>query len=399
MVAVVEFETARIVAEIGGLFIALGIVARIAMRFRIAASPIFLLVGLLIGNGGVADLDFSQPFIGVAAEVGAVLLLFFLGLEFSARTIVREAKMHSRTALVDIVINGVPGAVIAWILGWGPVVALAMAGVTYVSSSGISTQVAREMGWKNRPEWKSLVAILVLEDLVMAPYLPIVTALAGATSLFWGVTGVGIGLFVVTVLLVVGARGMKPFAKLLKADSSASLLLTAFGLALLAGGVSAMLNFSSAVAAFLVGLLITGDVAEAIRKRMAPLRDVFAAVFFVFFGLQTDPADVIPALPVVLLLVVVTWMTKVVTVYYALRQADSLITLRRMCALRGGSVLSARGEFSVAIGALVVSLGIGPEGWQGLVAAYVIVSALFGPFIARFFDRVEPTPVFNNPIY
>jgi CPA2 family monovalent cation:H+ antiporter-2 len=274
-----------------------------------------------------------------------------------------------------------------------------MAGVTYVSSSGISTQVAREMGWKNRPEWKSLVAILVLEDLVMAPYLPIVTALAGATSLFWGVTGVGIGLFVVTVLLIVGARGIKPFAKLLKADSSASLLLTAFGLALLAGGVSAMLDFSSAVAAFLVGLLITGDVAEAIRKRMAPLRDVFAAVFFVFFGLQTDPADVLPALPVVLLLVVVTWMTKVATVYYALRQTGSDLVHRKMCALRGGSVLSARGEFSVAIGALVVSLGIGPEGWQGLVATYVIVSALFGPFIARFFDRVEPAPVFNHPIY
>jgi len=399
IIAAVEFETARILAEIGGLFFALGIVTRIAMRFRVAASPIFLLVGLLIGNGGVADLDFSQPFIGVAAEVGAVLLLFFLGLEFSARTIVREAKMHSRTALVDIVLNGAPGAFIAWMLGWGPVVALAMAGVTYVSSSGIATQVAREMGWKKRPEWKSLVAILVLEDLVMAPYLPIVTALAGATSLFWGVTGVGIGLLVVTVLLIVGARGIKPFAKLLKADSSASLLLTAFGLALLAGGVSAMLDFSSAVAAFLVGLLITGDVAETIRKRMAPLRDVFAAGFFVFFGLQTDPADVLPALPVALLLVFVTWITKVVTVYYALRQTDSDIANRRMCALRGGSVLSARGEFSVAIGALVVSLGIGPDGWQGLVATYVIVSALFGPFVARFFDRVEPAPVFNNPIY
>jgi CPA2 family monovalent cation:H+ antiporter-2 len=160
-----------------------------------------------------------------------------------------------------------------------------------------------------------------------------------------------------------------------------------------------MLDFSSAVAAFLVGLLITGDVAEAIRKRMAPLRDVFAAVFFVFFGLQTDPADVLPALPVVLILVAVTWMTKVATVYYALRQTGSEIAHRRMCALRGGSVLSARGEFSVAIGALVISLGIGPEGWQGLVATYVIVSALFGPFVARFFDRVEPAPVVSNPIY
>ncbi len=53
----------------------------------------------------------------------------------------------------------------------------------------------------------------------------------------------------------------------------------------------------------------------------------------------------------------------------------------------------------MAIGALVISLGVGPEGWQGLVATYVIVSALFGPFVARFFDRVEPAPVVSNPIY
>jgi CPA2 family monovalent cation:H+ antiporter-2 len=160
-----------------------------------------------------------------------------------------------------------------------------------------------------------------------------------------------------------------------------------------------MFDFSSAVAAFLVGLLITGDVAEAIRKRMAPLRDVFAAVFFVFFGLQTNPADVLPALPIVLILVAITWVTKVATVYYALRQTGSDLTHRRMCALRGGSVLSARGEFSVAIGALVISLGIGPEGWQGLVATYVIVSALVGPFVARFFDQTEPAPDVSNPIY
>lgn len=397
--AVVDTLTARVVAEIGGLFILLGLVARCATWLRFASAPLFLLVGVGFGEGGIVDLDFSQPFIVVCAEVGAILLLLFLGLEFSATTIVKQVKSHRRTALVDLVLNGVPGGIVAAMLGWDPVLILAMAGVTYVSSSGIVTQVAREMGWKSRPEWKSLVAVLVLEDLVMAPYLPILTAIAGATSLFWGLTGVGIGLIVVTFLLVIGARGFRPFARLLKADSGSSLLLTTLGLALVAGGVSALFDFSSAIAAFFVGLLITGEIAEAIRIRLAPLRDIFAAVFFVFFGLQTDPADMVPALPVAVALVFVTWLTKVVTVYFALGEGNNPTSDRRGCALRGGSLLSARGEFSVAIGAVIASIGIAPENWQGVVASYVILSALVGPVIARFGDRVKVGPEEAIPSY
>jgi CPA2 family monovalent cation:H+ antiporter-2 len=397
--ALVEPETARIVAELGGVFVLLGIIARVAVKLRIASAPLFLLAGVGFGVGGVADLDFSQPFIGVAAEVGAIMLLLFLGLEFSAKTIVKEVRRHRKTAVVDLFLNATPGVVIALLLGWNVVFVVAMAGITYVSSSGIATQVAREMGWKSRPEWKSLVTILVLEDLVMAPYLPVLAAIGGAASFLSGACGVGSGLFVVAVLLFVGARGGKPFALLLKADSGASLLLTTFGLALFAGGVAAMFDFSSAVAAFFVGLLITGELAEAIRIRMAPLRDVFAAVFFVFFGLQTDPADVVAKLPIAMILVLITWATKVATVYYALGQSGVTATHRRFCAFRGGSVLSARGEFSVAIAALVIGFAGSPEGLQGIVASYVLMSALAGPFVARFFDRKPPVGIEKPVIY
>lgn len=394
-----EPETARIVAELGGVFVLLGIIARVAVKLHIASAPLFLLAGVGFGVGGVADLDFSQPFIGVAAEVGAIMLLLFLGLEFSAKTIVKEVRRHRKTAVVDLFLNATPGVVIALLLGWNVVFVVAMAGITYVSSSGIATQVAREMGWKSRPEWKSLVTILVLEDLVMAPYLPVLAAIGGAASFLSGAFGVGSGLFVVAVLLFVGARGGKPFAFLLKADSGASLLLTTFGLALFAGGVAAMFDFSSAVAAFFVGLLITGELAEAIRIRMAPLRDVFAAVFFVFFGLQTDPADVVAKLPIAMILVLITWATKVATVYYALGQSGVTATHRRFCAFRGGSVLSARGEFSVAIAALVIGFAGSPEGLQGIVASYVLMSALAGPFVARFFDRKPPVGIEKPVIY
>ena len=387
VLAVLEESKMRTIAEIGGLFVLLGVVARVANSLKFATGPLFLVVGLGFGVGGVAQFDFSEPFIALSAEVGAILLLLFLGLEFSATTIVQEARRHVPTAFVDVVLNAIPGAIVAVVLGWPSTLVLAMAGVTYVSSSGIATQVAREMGWKSRPEWKSLVSVLVLEDLVMAPYLPVLTALGAAISVWSGLLGVAIGLAVVTLLLVVGARGVRVFSGLLSVDSGAALLLTTLGLALLAAGVAGMFNFSSVVAAFFVGLLITGDLAQAIRNRMAPLRDVFAALFFVFFGLQTDPADLVPALPVVSVLVCATWLTKVATVYYALGRGGHRGDDRMMCALRGGSLLSARGEFSIAIGVLVVGFGGAPANWQGVVATYVIVSALVGPVAARTFDR------------
>ncbi len=385
--ALVEESISRTIAEIGGLFVLLGVVARLAFSIRVASAPLFLLVGLGLGVGGVVQFDVSEPFIAVSAEVGALLLLLFLGLEYSAETIVRETRLHLRTAVVDLLLNATPGVVVGLLLGWSPTMILAMAGVTYVSSSGIATQVAREMGWRNRPEWDSLVSVLVLEDLVMAPYLPILTGLGAAISVWSGLLGVGFGLAVVSILLFVGSRGVKVFGAILSANSGAALLLTTLGLALLAGGVAGLFGFSPVVAAFFVGLLITGEVAEIVRARMSALRDVFAAVFFVFFGIQTDPADMLPALPLAVVLVVITWATKVATVYYALRRSGHEGDDLKWCALRGGSVLSARGEFSIAIGALIVGFGIAPEEWQGIVAAYVIVSAIVGPMVARAVDR------------
>ena len=396
--AAVSGDTARIVLELGVLLLVLGAVARLAAAWKIASAPMFLMVGLAFGDGGVVPIELSQPLIEVFAEVGLILLLLFLGLEYSADTILLEVRTHRRTALVDVVLNAVPGAVTGVIFGWDPIVVLAMAGVTYISSSGIATQVAREMGWRSRPEWKSLVAVLVLEDLVMAPYLPVLSALGIATSLVLGMTGVAAGLLTVSILLFLGSRGIWVFSAVLKDDSGTTLLLTTLGLALAAGGLAGLLNFSSAVAAFFIGLLITGEVADAIRNRLRPLRDVFAAIFFVFFGLQTNPADIPSALIAGVVLVAITWFTKVVTVWFALGEGRSSIDAgidrfatparnqRWFCALRGGSVLSARGEFSVAIGALIVAFDAAPAQWQGIVATYVMLSAVAGPLLAKVFD-------------
>lgn len=374
------------VAEIGLVLIALGLLARLALWLRMSSVPFFLLIGLALGNGGIYPLHLSGPFIALSAETGAILLLFFLGLEYSASTIASELRHHRRMAVYDVLFNAIPGALVGLILGWGVIGILGMAGVTYISSSGIVTQVAREMGWKSRPEWKALVSVLVLQDLVMAPYLPIIVAITGAASLFAGLLTVGIGLLSVAALLFIGSRGVVISKRLLNPKDGAAFLLLLMGLAMAVGGASAGVGFSSAVAAFLIGLLITGDVAEAARERLAPLRDLFASLFFLFFGLQTDPSNLPAAIAIALPLAILTIATKVATVYFAIRH-DSLVPTVHLTALRGGALLGARGEFSIAIGTIIAISGLAPKGWTGVVAAYVIATAIMGPLIARWADR------------
>lgn len=377
-----------VVLEIGLLLIALGLLARAAAAIGFSSVPLFLLAGLAFGNGGLLPMTLSATFVSIAAEIGAILLLFFLGLEYSAKQVVREMQRHRSTAVADVLLNAIPGALFALAMGWGPLAAIGLAGVTYVSSSGIVTQVAREMGWRGKPEWNSLVSVLVLEDLVMAPYLPIVTAIAGAGSLVAGLTSVGVGLLVCSLVLVIGLRERHVLNRLFDANAPGALLLTAMGLALAAGGVATNLGFSSAVAAFLVGLLVTGDVAHAVRHRLAPLRDVFSAVFFVFFGLNTNPREIVPVLLPALVLVVITTISKIYTVRFAVIRAQVEHDGHPWrSALRGGSLMSARGEFSVVVGALVASAAFAPAQWNGFVAAYVIITATTGPLLARVFDR------------
>lgn len=375
-----------IVAEIGAILIGLGLLARLALWLGMSSVPLFLLIGLALGDGGIFPLNLSKPFLALSAEIGAILLLFFLGLEYSASTIASELRHHRRAGFIDLLLNSLPGAIVGLALGWGWIGALSLAGITYISSSGIVTQVAREMGWRSRPEWKKLLSILVLEDLVMAPYLPIIVALTGAASLLAGLITVSVGLLVVALIMFIGTRGVSISRKILDPRDGAAFLLILLGLAMAVGGFSAGVGFSSAVAAFFVGLLITGEVAEAARQRMAPLRDLFASLFFLFFGLQTDPSNLSGALVIAIPLALLTVGTKIATLYLSVRH-DQELEDPKFVAIRGGALLGARGEFSIAIGSIVAVSDLAPKGWTAIIASYVITTAVIGPLLARWADR------------
>lgn len=375
---------APIFLEFGLLLVGLGILARIAHRLTISPVPLYLIAGLFFGEGGIVGVPASNEFISTVAELGVVLLLLLLGLEYSGTELIETARRQSKTGIVDLVLNAVPGALLALILGWGWIGALALAGITYISSSGIVSQVVRDLRWRRNPETAPVVSVLVLEDLMMAPYLPILTVVVTGTGLVAGLISVGTALIVVAVVILIAVKGSVRFHRLLSPRDPVGLLLLVFGAAIAAAGLAGIVDFSPAVAAFLVGLLLTGEVAEIARRRLDPLRDVLAAVFFAYFGLAVDPGDLPGVLLPALLLAAVTIVTKFVTGWFAARTVKGT----PMGAMRAGALLAARGEFSVVIAGLVAVSLVLPPTFQAFVAAYVLITASTGPIIARFAEPI-----------
>jgi CPA2 family monovalent cation:H+ antiporter-2 len=154
------------------------------------------------------------------------------------------------------------------------------------------------------------------------------------------------------------------------------ILLTVFGAVLLVAGVAQRLHVSAAIGAFLVGIASSGPIADQSHRLLAPLRDLFAATFFFFFGLQIDPSTLPPVLPLAVGLGIVTAATKALTGYWAAKRTG----VDKKGRFRAGMALVARGEFSIVIA------GIGASVEPGLVplsAAYVLFLAILGPILTR----------------
>ncbi|MEO3792149.1 cation:proton antiporter [Nonomuraea sp. B10E15] len=371
-------HTAILFLEFGAVLLGLGVLGALALRGGISPIPLYLIAGLAFGTGGVLPLATSEEFISVGAELGVVLLLLTLGLEYNADELVTSLTSNARAGIVDLVLNAAPGAIIALLLGWGPVAAVAMAGVTYATSSGITAKVLSDLGWIGNRETPTVLSLLVFEDLTMAVYLPILTTMLAGLSLVSGAISVGIALLTVSIVLVVALRFGRFIEAFVSSPNSEVLLLKVVGLALLVAGLAQQLQVSAAVGAFLVGIALSGELAEDAQALLAPLRDLFAAVFFVFFGFQTDPAKILPVAGLAALLALVSMITKVVTGMYAAKRAG----IARAGQARAGIALVPRGEFNIVIAGLAVGAGAHPD-LGALAAAYVLILAAFGPLAAK----------------
>ncbi|MBC7760218.1 MAG: cation:proton antiporter [Candidatus Saccharibacteria bacterium] len=374
-------DAALLLVEVGAVLLGLSLLSRLADRIGISAIPFYLLAGLAFGVGGFVPLEAGNEFFTFGSELGVILLLVMLGLEYSPTELISSLKQSRRAGILDVLLNAVPGAACALILGWGPVAAVALAGITWVSSSGVIAKVLRDLRRLGNRETPTILSILVIEDLAMAFYLPVLSALVIGTGVLVGGAALLVAVLVVAVILYLALRHGRVISGLFAANHSESLLLGVLGLTMLVAGIAQEVNVSAAVGAFLVGIALSGRVAHNAQQLLAPLRDLFAAIFFVFFGLSTEPASIPPVLLPAAILAVITIATKTLTGYTAAAAAGIGLPGR----WRTGFALTPRGEFSIVIAGLAAGSGIEPR-LAPLATAYVLLTVIAGPILARMTD-------------
>jgi CPA2 family monovalent cation:H+ antiporter-2 len=369
--------SAPLLLELGAILLVLTVLGSAARRYGLSPIPLYLLTGLFLGTGGVAPVEHASEFAETGASIGVVLLLLTLGLEFSVGEFSESLRRHLPSAGVDLVLNAIPGAVAGLLLGLNTVGIVALAGITYISSSGVISRLLSDLGRLGNRETPAVLSVLVLEDFAMAAYLPVLTVLASGGTLIEAVVWTAVALGALGMAFLVSFRWGHHVGRVLGHPEDEQLLLRILGLTLIVAAVAEQLHASAAVGAFLVGLTLTGPVADRARSVLSPLRDLFAAVFFVAIGLTVDPAALLPMLPVAVALAAVTAVTKVITGAYAARREGAARPGQR----RAGVALIARGEFSLVIIGLA---GTSISALSAVATPYVFILAVVGPVLARF---------------
>jgi CPA2 family monovalent cation:H+ antiporter-2 len=383
LVAAASGDTALAFIEIGVVAIVLSVLARVATRLGITPIPLYLLAGLAVGEGGLLPLDVSGEFIQETGEIGVLLLLLALGLEYSPAELRAGLRSGAMAGVVDALVNFTPGFVVGLALGWEPIAAVLLGGVSWISSSGVVSKVLTDLDRLSNRETPAVLNLLVIEDLAMAVFLPVVGAIVAGRGVSDTLVTVSVALAAVAAILVVALRWGDRLSRLLAPASDEALLLAVFGLTLLVGGLAQKLQVSAAIGAFLVGLALSGSVQARASSVVGPLRDLFAATFFLFFSFSVDPGDLAAVALPAAVLACLGAAGKLVSGWVAARPMTAAPPGR----VRAATVLIARGEFSIVVAALGAGTMDGAE-LSALAAGYVLITAVTGPLSSKYADRL-----------
>ncbi|RYX82336.1 cation:proton antiporter [bacterium] len=375
-------HVAALFIELGAVVLGLSALARLALKIGLTPIPFYLIAGVFFGTGGLHPLLLSNDYISTSSEIGVVLLLFVLGLEYNGAELSEGLKRGFKSGVLDMALNFVPGFIFGMMLHLGVVGSILLGGVTWVTASSIVSKVLGDLDRLGNRETPVVLSVLVLEDLAMAVYLPLVAVLLLGLGFVQGAISISVALLTVVVVLFLAIRFGEKLSSAVSHSSSEVVLLTVFGLVLVVAGIAQKLQVSAAIGAFLTGLALEGHIAERARELLSPLRDLFATTFFFFVGMSINPQTLPTAIWPALALAVVTALTKTVT--GAIAAKNEGVASRGQ--LRAGLALVPRGEFSVVIAGLggSVSPKLAP-----IAAAYVLVLAIAGPILTRYSDSIS----------
>ena len=376
-----------LISQLAVILVAVAVMSLLSERLRISAIPLFMVAGVILGPfepfPTVIKLDEPLYLLG---EIGVILLLFYLGREFSLDRILQARKLVLTGGVVDLLINGGLGLALGFLLlGPGPEAVL-LAGLIYVSSSGVITQALFDFRRLADDETDLVLGTLVFEDLAIALFLGIASGLAVGTA----VGGIDLTLRALIVILFVAAfliashflpRYIDRISPRIERER---LVLVSLALVVGSAALAEWAGLSAPVGALLAGILLSETEArDRIERHLFGLRDFAAAIFFFTFGLQIDLGSLGSVWSWLLIALGVAVFGKLATGWIAGRMTG--FTKRQSFTV--GTSLIARGEFTLILAQLAaLGTALSPEFREKVVSfagLLVLVTAALGVILMR----------------
>ena len=393
-------------AIVGAALLVAGIFARFGRKAGLPTIPFFIVAGIVFGphTPGAVILD-DPDSIHMLAMLGLVLLLFHLGLEFSVDDLLEGGRRLLWAGGSYIALNFGAGLVLGFALGWGTPEMFVIAGMIGTSSTAIVTKLLLDLKRISNPETGMILGIIVVEDVFLAFYLallaPIIGESEGAAET---VLAVGVAMGFLLGLFALARWGGRIVRPVIDAGDSELTTVLLVGFGVFVAGFAHSAGASEAVGALLAGMVVAGaGLGRRLERLIVPLRDVFAAIFFFWFGLTIAPSALGSiALPVAVA-VVVTVVFNVIAGIVAAR----VYGYGREAAANTALLLMSRGEFELILASLAVAAGLDSR-VAPFAALYVLVLSILSPVSsahswrlarmlpARWFPPPLPVPVVSG---
>lgn len=376
-----------LIQDLGFILIVAAIVTLLCKRLNQPVVLGYLIAGFLVGpHVPIVPTVTDTESIKVWAEIGVIFLLFGLGLEFSFKKLAQVGKSASITGLFEIIFMLGAGYFVGKILGWSTMDSLFLGGILSISSTTIIVRAFDELGMKGRNFASLVFGVLIVEDLVAILLLVLLSSVAVTQTLAGGelISSSLRLVFFMALWFILGIYLLPVFLrKIHRFLSDETMLIVSIGLCLLMVMIATQAGFSPALGAFVMGSLLaeTRD-GHRIEHLLIPVRDLFAAVFFVSVGMMIDPAILSQYFGIIVLMTVVTIVGKLLST-----TAGALISGRSLKnSIQAGMSLAQIGEFSFIIATLGVSLKVTSDFLYPIAVAVSAVTTFTTPYLIKYAD-------------
>ena len=384
------------------LALVLGVAAVTTVICRWLRQPVvfgYLVAGMIVGPHIPIPLAADEAMVQTLAELGVILLMFALGLEFSLRKLLQVGGAAGTVAILQCSVMIALGYLLGRAFGWTGLESVYAGAVIAISSTTIIVKAFAEQGIKGRFT-ATVFGILIIEDLIAILLLAVLTTVSaggGVTLSDLAATAGRLALFLAG--LIVGGLLVVPrlFRFIARIDRAETMVVAAIGLSFGAAWLAAKFGYSVALGAFLAGAIVAESGEEKkVEELVQPVRDVFAAVFFVAVGMMIDPRLVAEHWVPVVALTVVVIVGKVAAVSIGAFLTGSGVR----SAVQTGMSLAQIGEFSFIIASVGLAAGATRPFLYPVAVAVSAITTLTTPWLIRsagpvasWVDRKLPAPL------